>query len=108
MNSEVCVHFNDFFSEDTGCRHGAYAEDIVLIFPSAGGLRILMTLFVNINLLYMEIKGKLRLLRTIKMKMYPFYLNGVKLENVTYILKYLGCVLKWKLGDSDIFERLPV
>ena len=102
------------FSEDIGCCIGvnkfnvlAYADDIVLISPSAGGLRFLMNIFndsVGVHRLYLNVnKTKIMVFRNKKKKVFndiPFFMNGVKLENVA-CFKYLGCVLKWDLDDSD-------
>ena len=65
------------FSEDIGCRIGvnkfnvlAYADDIVLISPSAGGLRFLMNIFndsVGFLRLYLNVnKTKIRVFRNKK------------------------------------------
>ena len=103
------------FSEDIWCRIGvnkfnvlAYADDIVLISPSAGGLRFLMNIFndsVRVHRLYLNVnKTKIMVFRNKKKKVFKdiatFFMNGVKLENVASF-KYFGCVLKWDLDDSD-------
>ena len=83
------------FSEDIGCRIGvnkfnvlAYADDIVLYFPSAGGLRFLMNIFndsVGVHILYLSVnETKIMVFRNKNfffLKIY-FFVNGIKLENV--------------------------
>ena len=69
------------FSEDIGCRIGvnkfnvlAFADDIVLISPSAGGLRFLMNIFkdsVGVHRLYLNVnKTKIMVFRNKKKKVF--------------------------------------
>ena len=90
------------FKEDVGCRIGinkfnilAYADDIVLKSPSAGGLRILLNVINDcINdhkLLINVIKTKVMVFRNKRKYVFKdlsFYLNGTILENVSSF-KYL-------------------
>ena len=108
------------FKEDVGCRIGinkfnilAYADDIVLMSPSAGGLRILLNVINDcINdhkLLINVIKTKVMVFRNKRKYVFndlSFYLNGTILENVSSF-KYLGCILNFDLDDSlDILKGL--
>ena len=108
--------------KDVGCRIGinkinifAYADDrpIVLMSPSAGGLRILLNvindcindhkLLINVN------KTKVMVFRNKRKYVFndfSFYLNETILENVCSF-KYLGCILNFDLDDSlDILKGL--
>ena len=69
--------FKSIFSEDIGCRIDvnkfnvlSYADDIVLISPSAGGLRLLMNIFndsVGVHRLYLNVnKTKIMFFRNKK------------------------------------------
>ena len=106
------------FKEDVGCRLDmnkfnifAYADDIVLMSPSASGLRILLNvindcindhkLLINVN------KTKVMVFRNKRKYVFndlSFYLNGTILENVSSF-KYLVCILNFDLDDSlDILK----
>ena len=76
INTNSCI-----ISEDIGCRIGvnkfnvlAYADDIVLISPSAGGLRFLMNIFndsVGVHRLYLNVnKTKIMVFRNKKKKVF--------------------------------------
>ena len=108
------------FKEDVGCRIGinkfnilAYADDIVLMSPSAGGLRILLNVINDcINdhkLLINVIKTKVMVFKNKRKYVFndlSFYLNGTILENVSSF-KYLGYILNFDLDDSlDILKGL--
>ena len=108
------------FKEDVGCRIGinkfnifAYADDMMIMSPPAGGPRILLNvindcindhkLLINVN------KTKFMVFRNKRKYVFndlSFYLNGTILENVSSF-KYLGCILNFDLDDSlDILKGL--
>ena len=112
---------NKIASTNIGCKLGiinaniiAYADDIVLLAPSANALRILMNLAntcaSELHLSFNYEKTKVMIFRHHRLKYQfnlsnCFHINGMPIEIVPSI-KYLGYVITDKLDYAEDFSRV--